>query len=186
MRCLPLLDADAFNCLRSLGLLTRLREKQEFRVLMTGYVRDHDLCSLQADLAELSSQQKLEVFSLRASDPEFRRLRRDGVDRGEAEAIAWALSQPKSARPVFISNDRRARERALKERVPAGDLLDLLVEYVRRGLLAEPDVQAVADIWDDRHQERCRPRDWDGYSATWSRRVASPPRWEDDPPVEDS
>jgi len=78
-------------------------------------------------------RKRLQIHQLPARDVGFRRLKGQGHDRGEAEAIAWAAQLPRDQRPLFISVDKRARDGAKENGVPVGDILDLMIEAVDCG-----------------------------------------------------
>jgi predicted nucleic acid-binding protein len=95
---------------------------------------------------------------------------REGLHVGEAEAIAWAVGVPAASRPLFVSNDRRAREGALRPSVPAGDRMDLIGELIDAGLLHEKDAAEKVAVWSDKGQDLCRPRDFTTFAALLERR----------------
>lgn len=172
-----LIDADAFNCFRSLGVLDVVRNRPGFRLLFTGVVARYELKDLQAAIEALVGSELAAIYDLPAGDSQFRRLRRAGVDRGEAEAIAWLLSQQPERRPIFVTNDRAARVRAESEGIEAADLLDFMVELLDRGLLFPEEASRLLVPWDDRRQQQCRPRDWLGYARTIAARSNQCARW---------
>jgi len=93
------------------------------------------------------------------ADRLYRQLKDTGVDKGEAEAIAWAASLPEPDRPLFISADRGARVAAAKQQVRAGDVLDLVVLLVENCVLLKETARAKLAPWADREQQLGRPRD---------------------------
>lgn len=170
-----LLDADATRCLRDLSLLRALSLLAPDRVAlwMTEYIARRELSLISRDIEELEKTGKLVVQSVVRGGEVFQRareLKRSGLDPGEAEAIAWALGRPAEERPLFVSNDRRAREEALRMRVPAGDLMDLLVEIIDAGLMGEPEASDKVSIWSDKSQSLCRPRDFSTFEDLLDRR----------------
>jgi predicted nucleic acid-binding protein len=158
-------------------LLALLVPRTGFHLVLTELVARKDLNPLSVEITSLEAGGKVSVKALLTSDPHFRRLRKQGVHPGEAEAIAWALSQPKAQRPVFISNDRGARRWAEQERVPTGDLLDLLIEHVDRELLSKEEMRTALAPWDDRRQQQCKPKDWSGFERTFAVRGQAGRHW---------
>jgi predicted nucleic acid-binding protein len=169
-----LIDADAFNHLRSLGFTSRFAGAR-VKILLTQYVARKELCQLSADIQSLESSGTITVMPVSARDETFKRLRQDGVDKGEAESIAWALSLPRSERPIFISCDKGARKNAEKNGVPCGDILDLLISLIDRGIMREEDVRELLLPWDDKRQQRGRPADFSSFDATVKQRRAHRP-----------
>jgi len=55
-----------------------------------------------------------------------------GVDKGEAEALAWLVHQPEC--PVFVSVDRRALTEARDKGLICADLGELAALLIARGL----------------------------------------------------
>jgi hypothetical protein len=80
---------------------------------MTEYVARHELNSIAAEIERLESQGAVEIKAIPRRDATFRGLIKQGVHKGEAEAIAWILSVRKDLRPLFVSRDERAVRTAL-------------------------------------------------------------------------
>ena len=131
------MDADAVICLHSLSLLRLIAERGAPQLIITEFVARHELCALAALLSPMERSGQVSVRPLSARDPNFKRFRRDGADKGEAEIIAWYLQSPSSGRPRFISNDRKARTLARAEGIHIKEDPDLV------GLLAKLDVDTT-------------------------------------------
>lgn len=169
-----LIDADAFNHLRSLGFTSRF-SAAGVKILITEYVARKELYQLSADIQSLESSGALTVMPVSARDEAFKRLRQDGADKGDAESIAWALSLPRSERPMFVSCDKGARKYAEKNGVPCGDILDLLISFIDHGVMREEDVRDLLLPWDDKRQQRGRPADFSSFDAAVKQRRAHRP-----------
>lgn len=169
-----ILDADTFICLHSLSVLSLLADRPMPMLHMTEYVARHELCGLTGQVTALEASGHLSVAALSARDENFRRFRRDGTDKGEAEIVAWCLLSPRLQRPRYISNDRRARALASTEGVHPGDLLDLVIALLQHGTLSEAEVQEKLAPWDDRTQQRCRPAGFTTLAETLQRRMSTP------------
>jgi predicted nucleic acid-binding protein len=167
-----LFDADAFLCIRKLSFLRTL-EAGKGKWLMTGYIAKHELSDVVAEIGALCAAERLQIHQLPARDVGFRRLKEQGHDRGEAEAIAWAAQLPRDQRPLFISVDKRARDGAKENGVPVGDILDLMIEAVDCGDVSYEDAREKASIWDDKHQVQGRPRDYTTFAETFEKRRQS-------------
>lgn len=173
-----LLDADAFLCLRKLGLLSLVcsaASRTEF-LLVSGYVARTELSSVATQVSAMEASGCLEVQDVLVRTPAASRwkdFRRKGIHKGEAEAIAFALDADRHTRPVFISADNRAREAAAECRVPATDVMGFVVIAVGRGWLSRSDAENALSIWDDPAQEICRPRDYESFDRTFQRRSKS-------------
>ena len=106
-----------------------------------------------------------------AVDPLYRRLRKS-VDKGEAEAIAWLV---KTREPfVFVTRDARAARAAIAEKVLCTDVLGLAVDLLALQAFTESDARIALSTWDDKSQQVCRPRDWNGFDEAVARRRALP------------
>lgn len=151
------MDADAVICLHSLSLLRLIAERGAPKLIITEFVARHELCALAALLSPMERSGQVSVRPLSARDPNFKRFRRDGADKGEAEIVAWYLQSPSTDRPRFISNDRKARTLARAEGVPQGDLLDLVIALLERGILTMIEAEEKLAPWRDPGQQRCRP-----------------------------
>ena len=108
----------------------------------------------------MESSGQMSVHPLGARDSNFKRFRRGGADKGEAESVAWCLQMPRAERPRFITNDRKARALADSEGVPAGDLLDFVVRLIERDIITIAEAEEKLAPWHDPEQQRCRPPDF--------------------------
>jgi predicted nucleic acid-binding protein len=174
-----LLDADAFRCARDLGVLDSLRRTadQRVRLYMTEYVARHELSSDAKTIEALCACNLLSIEKVSGKDVQKllreSRDKKSGLHKGEAESIIWAKGLDRKERPLFISNDRRARRGAEQHGVPAGDLMDFLVEAVQAKVVELDEMKRlVSAVWNDREQQQCRPHDWDGFDSTFARRQA--------------
>jgi len=172
-----LFDADALICLRSLALVERLCSSERFPrpAVITQYVARHELSAIDGQIRELEAAGLVRVESILAKDPDFRRLRQGGVDKGEAEAISWAMAQPPERRPAFISLDRKGRATARENGVSAGDVMDLLVDLIEQSVLTTEEARERVAPWDDRRQQRGRPSDFKTFDEMLDRRRLN--RW---------
>lgn len=173
------IDADALNCLRSFGLLEGLEQfvlanatKPE-PLRCVGYVARHELNPIQDYIARLQATGVLGVLEIparSAASEQWRQLRRKypGIDKGEAEAIAWLLTA--EAKLPFVSCDIRARHIANQERLRAWDPLDLVHEWIASGVLSLAAACAKLVAWSDDRGARWRPRDYQGVEATLRQR----------------
>ena len=99
-------------------------------------------------------------------------LIRQGVDKGEAEAIAWAVETfERDERPIFVSVDSNARRNATHNQLVAIDLMGALVEWIEEGLIDRARAVELTAIWDDRGKECGRPSDYDTFERTYARRL---------------
>jgi predicted nucleic acid-binding protein len=134
-----LIDADAFRFLRALGLLDEVFSalRPDRRVLLTEYIARHELSVLSRDLDRLVSEGFVQVERVGIKTPAGRRYRefQREADKGEAEAIAWALDAPSPSRPVFVSRDAGARRFAAAQGVASTDVMGVVVEAVLTGRL---------------------------------------------------
>src|SRR5580700_8334932 len=115
-----LLDADAFLAVRKLSVLEAMitSGSRNVRMRMTQYAARHELSTIDRELRALEAQGRLSVHGVeRRSDADhlYRQLVRDGVDKGEAEAVGWAVHFG-SEEIVFVSVDHRARDVASRHR----------------------------------------------------------------------
>jgi predicted nucleic acid-binding protein len=164
-----LFDADAFLCIRKLSFLRSLAARKG-SWLMTGYIARHELSTVAAEVDAFCQTERLRIHEIPAKDARYRELRQQGHDKGEAEAIAWATQLPRDQRPLFISLDKRARDGAEENGIPAGDILDLMVEAVECGEVSIGEVRDKASIWDDKRQAQGRPHDYTTFDDTFERR----------------
>jgi len=175
---LLLIDADAFLCLREWRFLELLRcLTARVSLVLTGYVARHELKDVQNELTELQNCNLLTVQDVKARTPAFLRFRqfqKDGADKGEAESIAWAVGLPSdTAKPVFVSQDRRARELATRNRLDAVDMFDLLILLNEHGLIEKGEVESRLASWDDDSHLACQPGDFTKFEATWEKHLTS-------------
>ena len=158
-----LLDADATLALSRLSLWELLLTT-DVDLLLTGYIAKHELSSMwSAKLESLVAEGRVALHEVRVKTPAYakwRELQRAGADKGEAEAIAWAVCEPKATRPWFVSADHRARKLAANERLEAFDLGDLAARLILAGALPEAAVIAKIAVWDDNRQQQGRPVGW--------------------------
>ena len=175
-------DADAFICAYSLGLLRQIASApaEKLGFVMTEYVARRELCDLAAEIGRLKAAGWLfvERMSSARSSPEGKRYHelQQGklrVHKGEAEALAWTKERAAAPLPVFISNDRRARQAAARLKLPYGDLLDFVIIALDAGVLAKDDAERHLAPWNTKVQAQCRPRDYVGdlHIAIERRRV---------------
>ncbi len=159
-----LIDTDALLSVRSLSVLREMHAAPApSGVLVMGqYAARHELCDIASEINALEVSGHLSVQAVERRTPAdrlYRQLKDAGVDKGEAEAIAWAALMPEPDRPTFISVDVRARAAAIKHGVRAGDVLDLVVLFVQRAVLSRDTARAKLAPWADREQQLGRPRD---------------------------
>lgn len=178
-----LLDADAFRCLRELGLLEPgLRAAApRGRTHLVQFVARHELSLVSQTVEALEKNGLIVIESVLAGSEAgrlFRKLMKEGHDKGESESIAWASGVPQEDRPVFVTADRGATRLARDNRVPVTDVFGLVLAWVE---LAGLDRQLVADAltsWDQPHSGRCGPKGWAGFEhALRERRADEIPRF---------
>lgn len=135
-----LFDADAFLCVCSLQNLVQLLDVDGSHWVMTEIIARRELSTIAAELAGFVATGRLRIEAIPArgtpASDSFKAFVREGHDRGESEAIAWATHLARSARPIFISNDRKARDLAKRQHVPSGDVMDLVVEAIETNVLS--------------------------------------------------
>lgn len=73
-----------------------------------------------------------------------------------------------------MSNDKGARVAAKRERLEAGDVLDLLVCLVRLGACTQEETRRLTMSWDDHPNAFCRPSDYTEFNVTFDIRDTSP------------
>lgn len=177
-----LLDADAFRFLRSLDLLPVLADlAARTPINITEYVARHELAPIAVDVSRLESAGALTVQRLEKGTPEqiryreYQRAARAGrfdrrVDKGECEAIAWAMERSAAHRPVFVTCDAGARWLALHEGVRTTDVLGVGVLAVREGVLARERLADHLSPWDSPAQQVGRPAGYASFEAAFQRR----------------
>ncbi|MDO9018072.1 MAG: hypothetical protein Q8S73_10215 [Deltaproteobacteria bacterium] len=176
-----LLDADAFRCLHGLRLLdATLRALRPDRAtFMTEYIARHELNLLDAEVTRLEAVGAVTIVPVMRSSEAGRRYRdlQRRADKREAEAIAWALDEPRASRALFVSRDDGARRLATEERVPNTDVMGLLVEAALTGRLERTTLREALAIWDDRGQQLCRPADYEDFDRTFAKREQQRLTW---------
>jgi predicted nucleic acid-binding protein len=143
---------------------------------MMGYPAHNELSTIQREVELLSSSGRLEIHEVVWKSPAgvlFKALRRSGIHKGEAEAIAWAVeNHDRATRPIFVSVDRGARECAGANKVIAVDMMGAIVEWCEEGILDRELVRKATEVWEDRAQERGRPSDYAGFDHTYAQRLS--------------
>ncbi|MBF0460569.1 MAG: hypothetical protein HQL87_04155 [Magnetococcales bacterium] len=139
-----LLDADAFLCLRKISLLKCLVGSQKINLVMTSYVARHELNAVKPDIDSLVQAAKLTIAGVKLGTSEFRQYRvfQRTHDKGEAEAIAWAVTH-RSPELFFVSQDAGALRLAKNENIPHGNVARLGVELARWGIVSEAKVSTL-------------------------------------------
>jgi predicted nucleic acid-binding protein len=171
-----LLDADAFICLRKRSLLELLRAAPGVSLVSTQYIARHELNPLQREIAQLEKCGILTVPAVAVRTPAhgvFRALQKEGADKGEAEAIAWATSECPVDITAFVTLDKGARKLSEAKGLAAVDVFDLAVLLVQGEVLKIDDVRAKLSTWDDRADSFGRPADYTTFDDTWKRRIAT-------------
>jgi predicted nucleic acid-binding protein len=142
---------------------------------MVGYAANVELNPLQREIAVLKSRGHLAVHDVVKKSPTGERMRsliRRGVDKGEAEAIAWAIETfERDERPIFVSVDFNARRNAINNQLVAVDLMGAIVEWVEDGMLDRVKAMELTVVWDDRGQEQGRPSDYVTFEHTYAQRL---------------
>ena len=169
-----LFDADAFHCLRSLGLLGDLcAAGRAFEI--TEYVKKVELNPIAGFVDALVAGGALTVHPV--SDPEgrarWKKLRTEGAHKGEAEALAWLLGLPAASRPVFVTRDTGATARARAHGVATTDVFGLVCAAIEVGWMDLDHARAALAVWDDKAKQICRPREWSGFDSTRAKRIAA-------------
>lgn len=178
-------DADALICLRSLSfgspplslleLLAASCCKRSDPIVLTEYIARHELNALDSEITALEHGKAIVVLGVVGNDPTYKELRKKGVDKGEAEAIAWMLSQPKTARPLFASRDTRAIRAARTRGLSATDVMGLIVEAIISNVVSTDQARLALDVWDDPGQQLCRPANYSGFDKTFDQRKNNSP-----------
>lgn len=174
MRIRYLIDADALLCMRSLQLIPVLRVSEKFPrpVVVTEYVARRELFTIDREIRALEAEGVVQIEPVLRKNADFRRLLSEGADKGEAEAIAWALSLPRGERPLSVSLDVEARKYADSNGVPADDLMGFLADLIDIGVLSLAEAVSHTEPWQDQKQQRGRPRDFTTFDETLARRRA--------------
>jgi predicted nucleic acid-binding protein len=139
-------------------------------LVVTEYAARHELNSIATEIEALEGKGAVTVKAVERRDPVFRGLIKAGVHKGEAEAMAWGLSQGKALRPLFVSRDEGAIHAARARGLPATDVMGLIVEAIVSGAMSQEQARSALVVWGDPEQELCRPRDYAGFDATLLRR----------------
>lgn len=139
---------------------------------MTGYVARKELSSLSAELTSLEDKGILKVHDVKRNSPAGKRFEdlKRRAHKGEAEAVAWAVECDAPESILFISNDNGARRLSLGERIATGDVLDLLIEFIDDGCIAEAEAKALVHQWDDPGRPFGRPAGFTGFDETIAKR----------------
>jgi predicted nucleic acid-binding protein len=182
-----LIDADAFRILHGLKLLDEVLVAlhADRRVVLTGYVARHELALLGREVERLEKAGVIVIVDVRRDSDAGRRYRifQRETDKGEAEAIAWALDVPDDVRPLFVSRDAGARRFARAQGVPETDVMGAIVEAVHAGRLPRERAQVALAVWEDKDQQIGRPSDYAGFDATFAARESERLVWSaTDPP----
>lgn len=161
-----LIDSDAFICIRRLSILQELI-RCRIPIQMMEYAACHELSMLAAEINVLVASNQLTILAVIARTPAaqtWKQLKKDGVDKGEAEAIAWLLDQPVDARPIFISLDAGARKAAHDHHLRVDDVLGLGLRLAHTGVVPTETLEAKFAIWDDKKGDAGRPSNFQGFS----------------------
>ncbi|HEU4409319.1 MAG TPA: hypothetical protein VFS43_28935 [Polyangiaceae bacterium] len=192
-----LLDADAFRCLHGLKLLDVVLEALASRtpVVVTEYVARHELSLLGLQVTRLEAAGVLSVRQVLKGTPagqrfrEFQRAAARGelaADKGEAEAVAWALDEPWEGRALFVTRDDGAQKFARGHRVPVTDVMGVVVEACEVGGLAREVAASALAGWDDPEQQLCRPARYAGFDAAYAERLEQRKAWATEQPSKTS
>jgi predicted nucleic acid-binding protein len=189
-----LFDSDAFRCLHGLGLLDAVCAAltPHTRIVLTEYVARHELNLMQREIEHLERSRAIRVERLLKGTEAAERYRAflraptrgERPDKGEAEAIAWALGERPAARALFVTRDDGARRFAEQSDMPVTDVMGIVVEACLVGALDRSVAVRALSVWDDRTQQRCRPADYAGFDATFAARERQRVAWCDALPEE--
>jgi predicted nucleic acid-binding protein len=183
-----LFDSDAFRCLHGLRLLDGVCAAlaQHTRIVLTEYVARHELNLLQREIDRLERSCTIEIVQLVKGTEaarryrEFQRATAKGErppDKGEAEAVAWALEDPPETRAIFVTRDEGATRFARLKGVPVVDVMGIVVEACIVGALDRAAAAQALAVWDDHGQQLCRPADYAGFDRTFAAREHERTRW---------
>jgi predicted nucleic acid-binding protein len=144
----------------------------------TGRVARNELNALAEDVRSLEQAGALRVEDIYKGSPEAKRAKElrdnEGADRGEAELLAWATSDPARREYRFISCDKEARKLAKSLGLATGDVLDLGIHWLRRSLVSLDALDEAFASWEDAHPgELWRPRDFTTTKETIRARLAA-------------
>jgi predicted nucleic acid-binding protein len=170
------LDADAFLCLRALGLLEpvlRSPSAPKPTVVLLGYVANNELHDVTDLVRALEDTGALSIERVLARSPESRAVRhlrqRHRIHKGEAEAIAWLISRPEERIP-FVSCDGGARRAAVKEKLQAWTVVDLACCWVELGLASSELCDNAFQAWVDDPHAPWRTPGFTTFAAELSKR----------------
>ncbi len=177
-----LVDADAFRFLRGLGLLDAVFDalSRESKIWIGEYVARHELNLLFEVLEVHRAAGRIDFVAVAARTSAFQKFRawqKEGFDKGEAEAIAWASEVPHERRPLFVTRDSKARQLAQREGVLHTDVMGIVVEAVCRGHLELDRAREALSAWDDPRQQQGKPHPYAGFDEEWKQRVAERTQW---------
>lgn len=175
-----LIDADAFICLHGLKLLVPVIASlsRTRTVVLTEIVARQELSALAKLVTDFETKGLITIESLGKKSPAatlFRELRKTN-DKGEAESVAWALHATEL--PLFVTRDVGATKLAESRRVPATDVMGVVVEACEAGGLSRSDAEAALAVWDDKGQQRCRPSPYPGFDSAYAERMEWRRNWE--------
>ncbi|MBZ0118463.1 MAG: hypothetical protein K8H88_15785 [Sandaracinaceae bacterium] len=94
------------------------------------------------------------------------------MDKGEAEAVAWALGVDAATRPVLVTRETRAIRQALERGVRAADVFALACAAVEARWISSDQARDALTVWADQTKEICRPKDYEGFDATYAKRLS--------------
>ena len=158
-----------------LDLLAAMAIGSGIPIVLTEFVARRELNSIQSEIDGLENKRALEIKAIARRDQMFRELTKRGVHKGEAEAIAWILSERRDSRPLFVSRDEGAVRAARANKVAATDVMGLVVEATVSGVISIEQARGALAVWDDRSQQQCRPADYKGFDRTFAHRKNRPP-----------
>lgn len=172
-----LFDADAFLAMRSLGFLDAVCAQAAGQPLlhMTEFIARRELSSIRDLLTRLEGAGQLSIHAVAIRTPawaQFKALQQT-MDKGEAEAVAWLLDQPREQRLPFVSLDRGARDGAKAHRVVATDLFDWILDLVDHGAIPRVEAERLLAGWLDPEKQFGRPREYSGFFETARKRGRS-------------
>jgi len=168
-----LFDADAFRCLHGLKLLDPVLEalRPHGANVLTEYVACHEL-NLLAGVVDLHAKAGAllieRVVKGTPAGVRYRELQRI-ADKGEAEAIAWALEASSST--LFVTRDKGARVLAIARRICVTDVMGIVVEACELAGMDRELAKTCLAVWDDPGQQLCRPNPYPGFDRTYAERT---------------
>ena len=146
----------------------------------TSRVARNELNALADDVRALEQAGALSVEEIYKGSPEAKRAKElrdnENADRGEAELLAWATSDPGRREYRFVSCDRKARRLAEALGLQTGDVLDLGIHWLRLGLVSLETLDDAFAPWEDANPgELWRPRDFTTTKDAIAARLAANP-----------